>query len=76
MLNEYEIMLTWDDEAQVWFAKCKDVRGFILEHESFDVLCERVRVALPDFLKEINVDNGNILLNYKVSRTDRLVAHG
>jgi len=39
-------------EGLVWFATSDDVPGFALEYDSLDRLCERVLIALPDFLSE------------------------
>ncbi|MCL2197274.1 MAG: DUF1902 domain-containing protein [Treponema sp.] len=47
-MNEYTILLTWDDEASVWIAESDDIPGLILESDSFEVLIERVKIAIPD----------------------------
>ena len=47
---EYQIKLTWDDEASVWIAESDDIPGLILEDSSFDVLIDRVKIAVPDLL--------------------------
>ena len=51
-MNEYTIMLTWDNEASVWIAECDDIPGLILESASFDTLVERVKIAIPDLLEQ------------------------
>ena len=51
-MNEYEIKLTWDDEASVWIAESDDIPGLILESPSFDSLIERVKTAIPDLLEQ------------------------
>lgn len=53
-MNEYNITLTWDDEASVWIAESKDIPGLILESGSFDALIERVKFAIPDLLEHDN----------------------
>ncbi|MCL2564646.1 MAG: DUF1902 domain-containing protein [Defluviitaleaceae bacterium] len=73
MSKTYKVNFMWDSEAYVWVASSKDVPGFYLEHGSFDALCEKVRIALPDFLDEKDND---ISLEYSVTRVDRLVANG
>jgi len=65
MRDKIKMKYTLDEEANVWFVTSEDVPGFVLEHESFDALCERVRTALPDFLEEINLDSQDISLDYK-----------
>ena len=60
-MNEYHILLTWDDEARVWIAESDDIPGLILESGSLDALIERVRYAAPELLElsglPITVDN-------------------
>jgi len=51
MKNKFRISFTWDDEACVWVATSEDVPGLVLEHSSFDVLVERVRLAAPELLE-------------------------
>ena len=53
-MPEYNIMLTWDDEASVWVAESNDIPGLILEDDSFDTLVERVKIAVPDLLEQKN----------------------
>lgn len=72
----FKIDFMWDDEADVWIATSKDVFGLILEHESFDVLVGRVRLAIPELLAFENPVDGDIFLDFAVSRRDRLVING
>jgi len=62
MENLYRVTLTWDDEAEVWIATSSDVYGLILEHESIDLLLNRVRLAIPELLAFENCISGDILL--------------
>ena len=41
----------WDQEAFVWIATSKDVPGLVLESDSYDVLLEKVRFAVPELLE-------------------------
>jgi hypothetical protein len=43
-MNEYEILLIWDDEARVWIAQNDDI-PLVLENGSLDLLMEQVRIA-------------------------------
>jgi len=76
MDNYYTINFIWDEEAHVWVASSEEIKGFALEHDSFDILVERVKLALPDFIKEIGMPHENILLTYNTLKTERLVANG
>lgn len=48
---EYIVNLTWDNEANVWYATSDDVPGLIMESESYDTLLARVRRAVPELLE-------------------------
>ena len=62
MKEMYTISFAWDDEARVWIATSDDVPGLVLEHGSFDVLLERVRLAVPELLAMGDVLYGDISL--------------
>jgi len=67
-MNEYEILLTWDDEAKVWYCTSEDIPGLILESGSMDVLVERVRHAAPELLELMGRDPANASLSFKAER--------
>lgn len=48
---EYVIHFDWDNDAKVWIATSDDIPGLVLESESFDLLTERVRTAVPELLE-------------------------
>ena len=48
-MNDYIINFSWDDDASVWTAICDDI-PLALEHNSFDALIEKVKVAVPEIL--------------------------
>ena len=64
-MNEYTVLLTWDNEAYVWLASSEDVPGLALEAGSLDVLMERVEYAVPDLLSLKNTD---FKINFKAER--------
>ncbi|MDR3338433.1 MAG: DUF1902 domain-containing protein [Treponema sp.] len=51
-MTERMIKITWDDEGSGWTAESEDVPGLVLTSGSLDVLIEKVRLAVPDLLKE------------------------
>jgi len=67
-MNEYEIKLTWDDEASVWIAESDDIPGLILESPSFDSLIERVKTAIPDLLEQDGNSFSQTKLHFKAER--------
>ena len=71
-----EVLFTWDDEAGVWIATSEDIHGLILEHESFDVLINRVRLAIPELLAFEKPVATGISLDFLVSRKERLALNG
>jgi len=67
-MDEYTIILLWDDEASVWIAESEDIPGLILESGSFDALVERVKIAVPDLLELNKTDHDQIKLHFKAER--------
>ena len=45
----------WDNEANVWIAKSKDVKGLVLEDGSLDRLMYRVKEAVPELIQLNNL---------------------
>ncbi|MDR1079671.1 MAG: DUF1902 domain-containing protein [Deltaproteobacteria bacterium] len=41
----------WDAEAEVWIALSPELPGFGLESDKFEVLLQKVFLALPEFLE-------------------------
>jgi predicted RNase H-like HicB family nuclease len=77
-MNEYTVLLTWDNEARVWIAESDDIPGLILESESMDALIERVKNAGPELLElSGRVHNNAILLfkSYSLPRHARCQYH-
>jgi len=64
-MNEYVILLTWDDEASVWTAVNDDI-PIALESESLDTLIERVRKAAPELLELNDKKHTNITLHFSM----------
>jgi hypothetical protein len=62
---EYQIALTWDEEAYVWMATSEDVPGLALESGSLDALIERVKFAVPDLL---DLKDTDIKINFQAKR--------
>jgi hypothetical protein len=67
-MPEYVIMLTWDDEASVWIAESKDIPGLILEDNSFDILIDRVKIAVPDLIEQGDKKNTQTKLHFRAER--------
>ena len=76
MNNDYAITFTWDEESRVWIATSADVRGLVLEHESFDALVQEVCFAVPELLQFENKLNSDISLVFSVCRQERLACSG
>jgi hypothetical protein len=66
-MDEYEILLVWDDEACVWVAENDDI-PVALEADSLDALIERVRIAVPELLELNGKNYANVALNFKMER--------
>jgi predicted RNase H-like HicB family nuclease len=66
-MAEYTIVLTWDDEAQVWVAENDDI-PIALNSASLDELIERVRLAVPEMLELNGKQSEGIPLHFKAER--------
>jgi hypothetical protein len=64
-MNEYEILLIWDDEAHRWYAQNDDI-PIILEDDSVDILISRVKSAVPEMLEINNMPHTGIHLIFKM----------
>jgi predicted RNase H-like HicB family nuclease len=67
-MNEYTVLLNWDDEAQRWYCTSEDIPGLILESGSLDALVERVRHAAPELLELMGRDPSNASLSFRAER--------
>jgi predicted RNase H-like HicB family nuclease len=64
-MQEYTVLLNWDNDAYVWLVSSDDVPGLALESGSLDALMERVKYAIPDLLDLKDMD---IKINFKAER--------
>ena len=56
---KYNVILTWDEEANMWVATTDDIPGLVLESNSYEVLIEKVKIASPELLELNNVWKAN-----------------
>ena len=64
-MNEYSIILAFDDNAQKWYAQNDDI-PIILEDCSLDSLIRRVKIAVPEMLEVNNVPYAGANLLFKM----------
>ena len=62
-MNEYEIMLIFDDEAKTWYAQNDDI-PIVLESGSLDLLMERVRLAVLELLELNGKNHEDVYLDF------------
>lgn len=48
---EYIVNITWDSDANVWYATSDNIPCLIMESESYDALLARVKLAAPELLE-------------------------
>ena len=48
---EYTVNITWDNEAKVWIATSDEILGLIMESDSYEMLINRLKVAIPELLE-------------------------
>lgn len=66
-MKEYIILLSWDEDAQVWIA-VNDEIPVTLESGSIDALIERVKIAVPELLELNGKTRNNVQLLFKAER--------
>jgi hypothetical protein len=66
-MNEYTILLAWDDEASRWYA-LNDTIPIILEDASLDTLIDRVKIAAPELLELNGQPHTGTRLLFKMER--------
>jgi hypothetical protein len=71
-MDEYEILLVWDEEAAKWIAENDDI-PVALESDSLDLLMERVRIAVPELLELNGKNHVKVALNFKMERQTVMV---
>ena len=62
---EYIICLSFDDEAQKWYAQNDEI-PIILEDFSLDKLIYRIKSAVPEMLEINNLPKTDIYLTFKM----------
>ena len=68
----YNVNINWDSEAKVWYALSTDIPGFALESDSYDVLIDRVRLAVPELLELNGIKDNNINVNFVSTRLEKV----
>jgi hypothetical protein len=63
-MEEYDILISWDDEAGVWIAQNDDI-PLVLENGSLDLLMEQVRLAAPEILELNGKEHENVYLGFR-----------
>ena len=64
-MNEYEITIAFDDEAERWYAQNDDI-PIILEDDSIDVLISRVKLAVPEMLELNHLPHTGVHVVFKM----------
>ena len=72
-MNEYEILLMWDNEAYVWIAQNDDI-PLVLENESLDKLMEQVRLAVPEILELNGKEHEEVYLDFTTKHRAKVIA--
>lgn len=71
MVNEYQVKIEYDSEAEVWIATSDDITGLILESESLDKLMEKVLNAAPELIELNNLPKCSAI-NFSMYRQERM----
>ena len=74
-MKKCTIKMIWGEKEKRWHTEpTEDLGfGFTLEHNSFDALIERVRIALPEMFELIGY-NGDLQISFEVERIEKMKA--
>ena len=72
-MNEYTVLLTWDDEARVWIAINDDI-PLIHESGSLDALMERCRYSASELLAMNGKSVDGVTLKFVAERRATVIA--
>jgi len=64
-MNEYTIILSFDDEAHKWYAQNDEI-PILLEDFSLETLIDRVKLAVPEMLEINNMPKTDTYLAFKM----------
>jgi len=64
-IDEYIILLIFDDETRKWYAKNEDI-PIILEDDSLEKLINRIKIAAPEMLELNNMPRKEAKLSFKI----------
>ena len=67
----YDVDMSWDEEAGVWCAICDDI-PIALESHSFDALITRVKVAVVEILDMNGKKSETMNLCFKTTRWESI----
>ena len=67
----YEIEVSWDDEARVWCGVCDSI-PLALESNSIDVLIMRVKIAAPEILSLNGIISKDVRLCFKMTHWEKV----
>ena len=72
-MKKCTIKMIWGEKEKRWHTEpVGDLGfGFVLEHNSFDALIERVRIALPEMFELIGYTD-ELQISFEVERIERI----
>ena len=50
MQNTLRVFAEWDEEGRVWVATSDDVAGLATEADTMEVLCDKLKIMVPELL--------------------------
>jgi hypothetical protein len=65
MSRDINIQARWDGDASVWIATSVDVRGLVIEADTWPAMIEEVKLALPELMELSGQGYENLSLTFK-----------
>lgn len=72
----YLINIIWDNEYKVWIATSDDIPGLVLESDSYDILINKIKHAIPELFELNNIQNDKINLIFITNRQEEVLING
>ncbi len=65
MSRDITIQARWDGEANVWIATSNDVRGLVVEADTWASMIDEVRMILPELMEVAGQGHEDLSLTFK-----------
>ena len=74
-MQRYVVNASFDADAQVWYVEDTNVPGLSTEAETFEGLCRKIEVMVPELLEANGAEKGRVeIFAHTIANLDRSAA--